>query len=324
MVVHWPRRIKARGELRSQWHHVIDVAPTILEAAGLPEPKSVNGTLQSPIEGVSMVYTFDDANAKDRHTTQYFEVFGNRALYHDGWLAGTVHRAPWETKPRSPLKGDVWELYDTRADFSLVNNVAAKERAKLKELQDLFMREGAKYHVLPLDDRSLERVNPALAGRPDLMAGRHSLTVYPGMSGMTENAFINVKNRSHTITADVEIPAKGANGVILCQAGRFGGWSLYLADGKPTYTYNWLGLQRFTVAAPTRVPAGKATIRFAFASDGVNPGSGGMATIFIKSTARKDSSSRPTKGRTWAWTRERRSLMTTREARASSPVRSGA
>ena len=244
MVVHWPKRIKAKGEVRSQWHHVIDVAPTILEAAGLPEPKSVNGTPQTPIEGVSMVYTFDDAKAKDRHTTQYFEIFGNRGIYHDGWLADTVHRAPWEAEAAARSQDDKWELYDTRTDFSLANDLAAKNPEKLKELQDLFMKEAVKYHVLPIDDRGVERINAALVGRPDLMAGRTSLTVYEGMIGMTENVFINSKNRSHTITAEVEIPARGANGVILCQAGRFGGWSLYLKDGKPTYTYNFLGLQQ--------------------------------------------------------------------------------
>jgi hypothetical protein len=281
MVVHWPRRIKARGEVRSQWHHVIDVAPTILEAAGLPEPKSVNGTPQTPIEGVSMVYTFDDAGAKDRHLIQYFEIFGNRAMYHDGWLAGTVHRAPWEGKPRATLKDDAWELYDTRSDFSLVNDLAAKNPAKLGAMQDLFMKEAAKYHVLPIDDRSLERLNAALVGRPDLMAGRTALTVYQGMTGMTENVFINLKNRSHTITAEVEIPKAEADGVILCQAGRFGGWSLYLKGGKPTYTYNWMGLQRYTVTASEAVPSGKASIRFVFAYDGGKPGSGGTGTIAV-------------------------------------------
>jgi arylsulfatase len=281
MVIHWPKGIKAKGELRSQWHHVIDIAPTILEAAGLPEPKSVNGTPQTPIEGVSMVYTFADAKAPSRHTTQYFEIFGNRAIYQDGWLAGTVHRAAWEFKPRRTLEEDVWELYDTRSDFSLANDLAAKNPQKLKELQDLFMTEAVKYSVLPLDDRTLERLNPALVGRPDLMAGRTSLTVYQGMTGMSENVFINVKNRSHTITAEVEIPQNGANGVILAQAGRFGGWSFYLKDGKPTYTYNWLGLRSFTVAADQAVPAGKATLRFEFVYDGGGVGKGGTGTLYV-------------------------------------------
>ena len=281
MAIHWPKGIAAKGQVRSQWHHVIDIAPTILEAAGLPEPKSVNGTVQTPIEGVSLVYTFADAKAPSRHTTQYFEILGNRAIYNDAWLAGTVHRAAWELKVRRPLEDDIWELYDTRTDFSLANDLAAKNPGKLKEMQALFLKEAVKYSVLPLDDRLQERFVAALVGRPDLMAGRTSLTVYQGMTGMSENVFINLKSKSHTITAEVEIPKKGANGVILAQAGRFGGWSLYLKDGKPTYTYNWLGLQRYTVAATQALPAGKATLRFEFAYDGGGLGKGGTGTLFV-------------------------------------------
>jgi arylsulfatase len=281
MVVHWPKRITAKGEVRTQFHHVIDIAPTVLEAAGLPEPKVVNGTQQAPIEGVSMLYTFTNAKVTSRHYVQYFEILGNRGIYADGWFAGTLHRAPWEFKPRTTLDKDTWELYDIRTDFSLVNNLAAKNPAKLKELQDLFLKEAIKYRVLPIDDRLLERINAATAGRPDLMAGRTSLTVYEGMTGMSENVFINTKNRSHTITADVDIPQGGANGVILAQAGRFGGWSLYMKDGKPTYTYNFVGLQRFTVASAQPLAAGKATIRYEFASDGPGMGKGGIGTILV-------------------------------------------
>jgi arylsulfatase len=281
MVVHWPKRVTAKGGVRSQFHHVIDVAPTVLEAAGLPEPRVVNGTPQAPIEGVSMVNTFDDAKAESRHKTQYFEIFGNRAIYADGWFAGTIHRAPWEAKPRAALLDDKWELYDTRNDFSLANDLASKDPAKLKELQDLFMKEAVKYRVLPIDDRFLERVNAKMVGRPDLMGDRTSLTLHTGMKGMSENVFLNMKNRSLAITAGVEVPQGGANGVILAQGGRFGGWSLYFKDGKPAYTYNFLGLQRFTVAASQAVPAGKATIRFAFAYDGGGLGKGGLGTIYV-------------------------------------------
>jgi arylsulfatase A-like enzyme len=281
MVIHWPKGIAAKGEVRSQWHHIIDIAPTILEAAGLPEPKSVNGTAQTPIEGVSLAYTFANPKAPSTHLTQYFEIFGNRAIYNDGWLAGTVHRAAWEYKPRATFENDKWELYDTRSDFSLANDLAAQNPDKLKEMQDLFLKEAVKYQVLPLDDRMEERFIAALVGRPDLMAGRTSQTVHQGMTGMSESVFISVKNRSHTITADVEIPKNGANGVILAQAGRFGGWSLYLKDGKPTYTYNFLGLQRYTVAAKQALPAGKATIRFEFAYDGGGIGKGGVGTILV-------------------------------------------
>ena len=281
MVVYWPKTIRAKGEVRSQWHHLIDIAPTILQAAGLPEPKVVDGVPQSPIEGVSMVYSFNDAKAKDTRLTQYFEIFGNRAIYNEGWLAGTVHRAAWETKPRATLENDVWELYDTSKDFSLTNDLARQNPAKLAEMQALFLKEAEKYRVLPIDDRSLERTNAALVGRPDLMAGRTSLTVYEGMAGMSENVFISTKNVSHSITAEVEIPKGGAKGVILAQAGRFGGWSLYLKDGKPSYTYNFLGLQRFTVAAKQPVAAGKVTIRFEFAYDGGGLGKGGKGTLFV-------------------------------------------
>jgi arylsulfatase len=281
MVVHWPKRIKAKGEVRTQWHHVVDIAPTALEAAGLPFPRSVNGTPQRPFEGVSFLYSFNDAKAKGRHTTQYFEIAGNRAIYHDGWLARTIHKAPWEARPRADLDKDVWELYDTRRDFSLADDVAAKHAAKLKKLQDLFLREAVKYNVLPIDDRSIERLNPALAGRPDLMSGRTALTLHEGMTGMMENAFINVKNRSHTITAEVEIPKGGASGVIVAQGGRFGGWSLYLKDGKPTYVYNFVGLERTTVAGPKAIPVGKATITLDFAYDGGGLGKGGTATLSV-------------------------------------------
>ena len=281
MAIHWPKGIEAEGELRTQFHHVIDVAPTILEAAGLPEPREVNGIAQRPMDGVSMVYTFDDAAAEDRHVTQYFEMFGNRAMYHDGWLARTIHKAPWEPKPRRPLGEDIWELFDTRTDFSLVNDLGDENPERLAELQDLFMQEAEKNHVLPIDDRTVERVNPALAGRPDLMAGRTSLALAEGMSGMTENVFLNVKNRSKTITAEVEVPRKGANGAILVQGGRFGGWALYLKDGVPAYDYNFLGLERFTVSAKKRLAPGKSTIRFEFAYDGGGVGKGGTGTLFV-------------------------------------------
>jgi arylsulfatase len=281
MAVHWPNGIKAKGELRSQFHHVIDIAPTILEAAGLPEPKTVNGTVQTPIEGVSMLYTFNDPKAKSHHTTQYFEIFANRSIYHDGWLAGTVHRAPWEYKPRATLANDSWQLYDTTKDFSLVNDLSAKMPDKLKEMKALFMSEAVKNKVLPLDDRTLERLNSALVGRPDVMAGRTSLAVYDGMTGMSENVFISIKNHSFSVTADTEIPTGGANGVLIAQAGRFGGWSFYLKDGKPTFTYNWLGQNEFTVAAAKAASPGAATIRFDFAYDGGGAGKGGTGTITI-------------------------------------------
>jgi len=281
MVVLWPKRIKAKGEVRSQFHHVIDVAPTVLEAAGLPEPKSVNGVVQKPIEGVSMAYTFDEPKAESRHRVQYFEMFGNRAIYADGWFAGTIHKAPWEPKARGALLDDRWELYDTRNDFSLASDLAARNPAKLKELQDLFMKEAVKYNVLPIDDRFIERFNSKLAGRPDLMGDRMSLTLHAGMKGMLEDAFINVKNRSVSITADLEIPKEGASGVIIAQGGRFGGWSFHVKGGKLAYTYNYLGLQRTTVFSRHPVAAGKATVRMEFAYDGGGIGKGGAVSLFV-------------------------------------------
>jgi len=285
VVIRWPEGIKDKGGFRTQFSHVIDVAPTILEAANLPEPKIVNGTPQTPIEGTSMLYSFNDANAKERHTTQYFEIFGNRAIYNDGWLARTLHRAPWQTTKQQPLESDVWDLYNVREDFSLSKNLASERPDKLKELQELFMKEAEKHHVLPIDDRVIARVNPALAGRPDLMGDRQSLTLYEGMHGMLENVFLNVKNQSKTITAELEIPEGGASGVILSQGGRFGGWSLYMKDSKPVYTYNFLGLDRYTVAAKDPIPTGPATVELDFAYDGGGLGKGGMATLSVNGKA---------------------------------------
>ncbi len=282
MVVHWPKGIQARNGIRTQFSHVIDVAPTVLEAARLPEPKVVNGTPQVPIEGQSLVYSFDDAKARERHTTQYFEIAGNRAIYHDGWYARTIHRAPWEPKPRRSLEDNsAWQLYDLRSDFSLANDLAAKHPQKLKDLQDLFLSEAAKYHVLPMDDRVFERLDGAAVGRPDLMGGRTSMTLAEGMTGMMESVFINVKNRSKTITAELELPEGTSNGTVLAQGGRFGGWSLYVKDGVPAYEYNFLGLRQTRIAASEPLAPGQATVKFAFAYDGGGPGKGGVGTLYV-------------------------------------------
>ena len=227
LVVYWPKGVHAKNEIRTQWHHVIDVAPTILEAAGLPEPRVVNETPQIPVQGVSMLSNFNDANAPENHLTQYFEMFGNRGVYSEGWLAGTVHKAPWEQKPRATFETDKWELFERSNDWSLANDLAAKNPGKLEELKGLFMKEAVKYDVLPIDDRSIERLDPGIAGRPDLMGGRSTLTLYDGMTGMLENAFINVKNSSFSITADVVSPDQPANGVLVAQGGA-------LADGAFT------------------------------------------------------------------------------------------
>jgi arylsulfatase len=282
MVVSWPQGIQAKNQIRTQFSHVIDVAPTVLQAIGLPEPTSVNGVKQIPMAGTSLVYSFEDGKAKERHTTQYFEIAGNRAIYHEGWFARTIHKAPWEPKPRRALTDDsAWELFDVRSDFSLANDLAAQNPKKLAKLQKIFLQEAKKYGVLPLDDRFLERMDPGTVGRPDLMGGRKSLTLAEGMTGMMEGVFVNVKNRSKTITAEIDVPASGGNGTVVAQGGRFGGWSLYVKDGVPGYDYNFLGLQRTSITSSKKLPAGKAELRFQFDYDGGGPAKGGLGTLFV-------------------------------------------
>ena len=280
LVVHWPAGIKGKGETRSQFSHVIDIAPTVFEACQVPAPKMVNGIEQDPIEGTSMLYSFNDAAAKEKHTVQYFEMFGNRAIYSDGWYARTIHRPAWNPKPSQSLTEDPWELYNSTEDFSLANNIASQNADKLKELQDLFMKEGERYHVLPIDDRLLERMIASNVGRPTVMAGRTSITLGAGMKGMAPDIFINTFNKSYTITADVEVAANG-NGVIVCQGGRFGGYSFYVKNGKPTFTYNYLGLESFTIASGQTLKPGKHTLVYDFKYDGGGPGKGGNGTITV-------------------------------------------
>ncbi len=281
MVLQWPAHIKAKGEIRSQFHHLIDVAPTALEAAAIPEPKWVNGVEQYPMDGVSMLYTTDDAKAAGRRKTQYFEIYGNRAIYHEGWVAGTRHSIPWVHVPQPPLGEDKWELYNVDKDFSEADDLAAKYPEKLKELQALFMREAERNHVLPIDDRHAERLNPELAGRPDLLGGRKSMTVYDGMTGIMENAFINVKGVHHTITAEVVLPDAKTDGVIISQAGSFGGWSLYMKGGRVVHDYNYFGLTHTKVASQMPLSAGKHTIVYEFVPDAAKPGSGGKSTVSV-------------------------------------------
>jgi arylsulfatase A-like enzyme len=282
MVLHWPNGVKAKGELRSQFHHVIDIAPTALEAAGIPQPKTVNGVKQRPMDGVSMLYTTADAKAADQRKTQYFEMFGNRGIYHEGWVACTRHSIPWLMGVAGPaLKDDVWELYKVDEDFSQANNLAAKNPEKLKELQALFMKEAERNHALPIDDRRAERFNPAIAGRPDLLGGRKTLTVYPGMVGMMENAFINVKGVRHTISAEVEIKDANTSGVIIAQAGYFGGWTLYMKDGKPRHEYNFFGIERTNFGSDAALSPGKHTILYEFIPDEAKPGTGGKSILSV-------------------------------------------
>ncbi len=280
MVMHWPNGFDSKGEIRNQWHHVNDVAPTVLAASNIPQPTMVNGVVQRPMDGVSMLYCLDNADAKDQHTTQYFEMLGNRAIYHEGWYARVIHKLPWERKPINTLQEDVWELYNTIEDFSLSNNIAEQNPDKLEQLKKIFDQEALKNNVYPLDDRTVERFNASVAGRPDLMAGRTSLTLTQGMTGIMENAFINVKNKSITIEAKVDLVGND-KGIILCQGGRFGGWALYMDNGKPTYMYNYFGLSMYTVQSPTKIADKNATIKLVFDYDGGGFGKGGLATIFV-------------------------------------------
>lgn len=280
MVIHWPKGIQSKGEIRSQFGHVIDIAPTIYEISGIPAPKEVNGIVQDPIEGTSLAYTFTKATAPEQHTLQYFEMFGNRAIYHDGWYARTIHKAPWEYKAKTSLQEDQWELYNTTEDFSLANDLAQQNPSKLTELQNLFMKEAEKYHVLPIDDRTLERMSAAAMGRPTIMEGRTSMTLSEGMRGLAVDVFIDLRNTSYSMTADVEVGVNG-NGVIVCQGGRFGGLSFYVRNGKPAFTYNFLGLESTTIMATQTLKPGKYTLVYDFKYDGDGPGKGGVGSLYV-------------------------------------------
>ena len=283
MVVHWPKGIKAKGEMRRQYHHVIDVVPTILDAVGIPAPKTVNGIPQLDMPGASMRYSFNDGKATDRHITQYNESIGNRSIYHDGWLAAVVHFVAWEnpTLRTTDYAKDKWELYNTREDFGLANDLSAKYPEKLEFMKALFIQEAMKNNVFPIDDRGPERLNPEVAGRPDIMFGRSELTLYPGMPGLPEGSFINTKAVSYTIDADVEIPDQGAEGVILAQAGQFGGWSLYVKNGKPKYCYNWLAREKYEIEGSEPLPKGSVHLTFDFDYDGGGPHKGATGTIAV-------------------------------------------
>ena len=283
-IVHWPNGMEARGEIRNQFHHVIDVAPTVLDAAGLPEPTTVHGVEQKPYEGVSMRYAFDDAGAAERHQTQYFEMFCNRGIYYQGWTAVTRHSTPWiQGLPLPPFADDTWELYDTNTDWTQAHDLAAQMPDKLDELRALFMREARTYNVLPLDDRRIERFNSDLAGRPTLITGNSQL-LFGGMGRLTENVVINVKNKSHAVTADVTIPDGGAEGVIVAQGGAFGGWSVYLKGGRPAYAYNLLGVRHFDIDSATPVPPGSHQVRMEFTYDGGGLGKGGAVALYLDGT----------------------------------------
>ena len=258
---------------------MIDVAATVLDVAQLPEPLSVNGVQQQPLHGVSMAYTFDDAGAEDRHTTQYFEMFCNRGIYHEGWTAVTRHSIPWVATESPAFDDDVWELY-APDDWTQAHDLAAEQPERLRDLQRLFLIEAGKYNVLPLDDRRFERFNPDLAGRPQLARGTSQI-LFGRMGRLSENSVLSIKNKSHAITAQIDVPDAGADGVILSQGGAFGGFALYAKDGKPAYCYNLFGLQQFKVYGENTVPAGEHQVRMEFTYDGGGLGKGGDVKLYV-------------------------------------------
>jgi arylsulfatase A-like enzyme len=281
-IVHWPNGIKGKGEIRSQFTHCIDVAPTILEVAGLPQPTFVNGIQQHPIEGVSMAYAFNDPKAAERHETQYFEMFGNRGIYHNGWTAVTRHKTPWlligEKTPA--FDDDVWELYDTTKDWSQATDLSKQMPEKLHDLQRLWLIEATRYNVLPLDDNLGARINSDTAGRPQLITGKSQI-LFGSMGRLSENSVLNLKNKSHAVTAGIVVPTTGAEGVIVAQGGNIGGWSLYAKDGKLKYCYNLLGIHQFYAESSGPLTPGDHQVRMEFAYAGGGLGKGGTATLFV-------------------------------------------
>ena len=281
-IVHWPNGFADKGNTRNQFHHVIDVAPTILEVAGLPAPTMVNSVAQAPLEGVSMLPTLRDADAPENHTVQYFEMFGNRGIYHKGWTAVTKHSTPWMMDPPPPFDDDTWELYGPD-DWTQSHDLAAENPQKLAELQRLWLIEAVKYNVVPLDDRRVERFNPDIAGRPQLIRGNSQL-LFPGMR-ISEGCVLNLKNKSHSVTANVTVPEAGAAGVIVTQGGSVGGWSLYVHEGRLKYCYNFLGIQHFMVTAEAPIPSGNHQVRMEFAYDGGGLAKGGDVTLYYDGQA---------------------------------------
>lgn len=290
VVMSWPGHIKDVGGIRRQFHHVIDIVPTILEAAGIAQPDTINGIKQIPMEGTSMSYTWDKANAdaSTNHTTQYFEMLGNRAIYNDGWIAATTPATlPWELSNKPPpdiMTGYNWELYNVKEDPTQFNDLAAQMPDKLKQLQDLFYSEAAKYNVLPLDNTTLARWN---SPRPNLTAGRTEFTYSGGLTGVPGSAAPNILNKSYTITADVEIPKGGAEGMIVTEGGRFGGYGLFLSKGvagirkgKVVFLYNLLDLKRTVWSGPELAP-GKHNIVFDYKISKPGLGEGGTGVLSV-------------------------------------------
>jgi arylsulfatase len=291
-IMHWPARITPAasaqgGGIREQFTHVIDVAATVLEATGIPEPSTVNGVTQEPLHGTSMLYTIDEHDAPERHHTQYFELLGNRGIYHKGWSAVTIHRypgLPGITQMTQGFDEDHWELYDGTTDWSQAHDIAADHPDKLAELQRLFLLQADRYGVFPLDDRKAERLNATIAGRPELVR-RNSQTLFPSMRRLAENTVLNIKNRSYSVTAEITVPDAGVTGTIVAQGGRFGGWALYAVGNALSYCYNTLGVNWYTTRATSPLPAGTHQVRAEFAYDGGGLGKGGTVTLYVDGAA---------------------------------------
>jgi hypothetical protein len=280
MVVSWPAKIKDKGGLRSQFHHVNDIAPTILDILGIDQPKTFNGIKQKPIEGTSFAYTFadDGGNAPDQKKTQYFEIMGNRGLYHDGWMVSAFHKEPWNTGGSVPFEKDKWELFDLTKDFSQADDLSEKYQDKLKKLQTMFKKEAKKFNVFPLDDRLAGRLDVKL--RPSWTSGRNKFVFFEGVTRLPEGTAPNVKNKSHSITADVVIPKKGTEGVLLAMGGGTGGYVLYIKDRKLVYEYNYFGYERYIVKSK-KLPTGKVKLKMDFKYDGGGAGKGGDVTLYV-------------------------------------------
>jgi arylsulfatase len=282
MVISWPKRIRDKDGLRWQFHHVIDIAPTIYEAVGIQAPTELNGVAQKPIEGVSMAYTFDGAKAADRRRTQYFEMLLNRAIYHDGWMASSRAGIPWEGGARS-IDPDTlkWELYNVEKDFSQADDLAAQMPEKLVEMQQLWWAEAARYQVLPLDGRATERLNAEMMGRPSPTAGRTKFTYHPGTVALPSGSAPNILNKSFRVTAAVEIPKGSADGAVWVMGGGDGGYAIYIRDRKPVFAGNYLGRAITRVASQQPLPEGKVSLRAEFAYDGGGMGKGGTMSLFV-------------------------------------------
>jgi arylsulfatase len=283
MIISWPARIKDKGGLRSQFMHVIDVVPTLYELIGVTAPQVLNGVTQKPIEGISFAYTFGDAKAKGRRTTQYFEMGTNRGLYHDGWMASAISAAPWTVVRDVDPDKEKWELYNVDKDFTQADDLAAANPQKLRELQDVWWAEAAKHNVLPMDWRIAERMSAELAGRPSLAGNAKTLTYYAGQVGLPPEASPRVLNKSWTLTADIEVPKSGAEGMIATHGGIVGGYGLYLRKGRPVFVYNYLSLERTTVEAKEPLPAGKVRLKVDVAYKGgpKELGKGAVVTLSV-------------------------------------------